>query len=697
MITRLRSFLPWLASLFLAGHALAAVSVESRVWEDLNKDGRQDPGEPGLQGATVQMWNPDFTVVAGSAVTNSSGNCQMTVPSGAQYRMRVILPFPGDRFTLSNVGADAADSDILPSSTHIGNSDIYTFAPALTVASTLDAGAISDPMRDHNIGDKVFRAPIDGTQNESAPGRSNTTVQLLNPAGAVLQSMVTDATGFYSFKAPPGTYRLRFTHPVEIPTAWKDAGSDDTLDSDIDADGYTDLFTIAAGEVRRDIDAGFVYPVQLGDFVWDDIDGDGVQDPGEPGLAGVALELWDSGFVRRFHTTTSDENGAYNFVAPGAGGYRIRAILAYPGDQFSPKDTGANNQKDSDVNPGGPNAGLTDVIDIPVNVISNVTFDIGISPDPMKDHTIGDRVFRAQLYGLQGGLSWEGVNVRLLNEAGMVLQTTVSGSRGFYSFKAPPGTYRLHFYREGFIPSRWKDYGSDDTIDNDIDENGYTDLFTLLPGQVIRSMDAGFVEKVYLGNFVWSDVNANGVQDDGEPGIPGVALELWNAEKTPRYGATVSGSDGAYNLFAPGPGDYRIFALRPLPADTFSPPLSPFATVLTDSNIIDAGSNFGFTDIITIENNVISISALDVGITLATGPRIITPFRVTGITPGATSTSLVFTGPSGGTYRIERSPDLVTWTEAVAPFVSSSATVTRSVAVPAGFRQQHFFRVRRTR
>src|SRR4051812_33965544 len=31
---------------------------------------------------------------------------------------------------------------------------------------------------------------------------------------------------------------------------------------------------------------------------------------------------------------------------------------------------------------------------------------------------------------------------------------------------------------------------------------------------------------VTIGDFVWNDVNANGVQDSGEPGIPGVTLTL---------------------------------------------------------------------------------------------------------------------------------------------------------------------------
>src|SRR5262245_52584255 len=34
-------------------------------------------------------------------------------------------------------------------------------------------------------------------------------------------------------------------------------------------------------------------PVNVGNFVWDDLDGDGTQDPGEPGLPGVTVQLWN--------------------------------------------------------------------------------------------------------------------------------------------------------------------------------------------------------------------------------------------------------------------------------------------------------------------------------------------------------------------------------------------------------------------
>ena len=35
-------------------------------------------------------------------------------------------------------------------------------------------------------------------------------------------------------------------------------------------------------------------PINIGNFVWDDLDQDGRQDAGEPGIAGVTVQLWNS-------------------------------------------------------------------------------------------------------------------------------------------------------------------------------------------------------------------------------------------------------------------------------------------------------------------------------------------------------------------------------------------------------------------
>ncbi|MBK9462533.1 MAG: carboxypeptidase regulatory-like domain-containing protein [Sphingobacteriales bacterium] len=60
----------------------------------------------------------------------------------------------------------------------------------------------------------------------------------------------------------------------------------------------------------------------IGDFVWNDTNGDGVQDPGETGIPGITVTLYDSnGDV--IATTTTDQNGNYVFDNLPAGDYTV--------------------------------------------------------------------------------------------------------------------------------------------------------------------------------------------------------------------------------------------------------------------------------------------------------------------------------------------------------------------------------------
>lgn len=46
-----------------------------------------------------------------------------------------------------------------------------------------------------------------------------------------------------------------------------------------------------------------------------------------------------------------------------------------------------------------------------------------------------------------------------------------------------------------------------------------------------------------LGDFVWHDLNGNGFQDVGEPGIPGVTIRVWNDDGDNSFDPTPGGGD----------------------------------------------------------------------------------------------------------------------------------------------------------
>ena len=93
----------------------------------------------------------------------------------------------------------------------------------------------------------------------------------------------------------------------------------------------------------------------IGDFVWEDTDKDGIQDTGEEGLAGVTVRLKNSsGQVVETTTTGSDddEKGKYLFSDVTAGTYTIE-VTAPSGYTFTQADQGGDETKDSDANAQG--------------------------------------------------------------------------------------------------------------------------------------------------------------------------------------------------------------------------------------------------------------------------------------------------------------------------------------------------------
>lgn len=75
---------------------------------------------------------------------------------------------------------------------------------------------------------------------------------------------------------------------------------------------------------------------------------------------------------------------------------------------------------------------------------------------------------------------------------------------------------------------------------------------------------------------------------------------------------TTTNNSGIYTLVAPTPGDYRIRVL--LPASAFFSPANQGLDDTKDSDINPDGINAGFTHIISIASNVISITSLDAGL-----------------------------------------------------------------------------------
>ena len=298
----------------------------------------------------------------------------------------------GFDFSMSGQGGNsAADSDADP---------LTGLTGAITVTAgqsnpDLDAGLVLVGSSFATMGSRVWLdSDQDGIQDVGEVGLADVTVTLLNSLGAVVATEVTDASGIYAFtELGAGAYQVEFQVLDNHVFTSANAGLDDGLDSDADiVTGRSAQIVLAAGDHDDTLDAGMVYQppstASIGGYVWDDQNGNGLQDDGaagddlvisdengpldEAGLPSVTVHLLNSG-GQVIGTETTDGNGAYLFAGLAAGTYGIQFGL--PADYiFTSVDTGMDDGVDSDAD---PNTGLTAQIALTTGQV-NDSLDAGM-------------------------------------------------------------------------------------------------------------------------------------------------------------------------------------------------------------------------------------------------------------------------------------------------------------------------------
>jgi hypothetical protein len=126
----------------------------------------------------------------------------------------------------------------------------------------------------------------------------------------------------------PATGDIPETNPLVIPALTTDTSTSAT---DNDAQAIIDVAT----------------PVSVGDYVWWDVNRDGLQSAGEPGIPNVTVTLHDSqGAV--LGTTTTDAKGYYSFAGLTPGQKYTVAFTPPSGAALTTQNAGTNDAIDSD-------------------------------------------------------------------------------------------------------------------------------------------------------------------------------------------------------------------------------------------------------------------------------------------------------------------------------------------------------------
>ncbi|AFZ28073.1 conserved repeat protein [Cylindrospermum stagnale PCC 7417] len=336
----------------------------------------------------------------------------------------------------------------------------------------------------------------------------------------------------------------------------------------------SDFLPVAGNDIGVIVKASGQQPILLevktsgiGDFVWEDLNANGIQDGNEAGINGATVTLLDANGNVLSSTITGDnpytaeiESGYYQFGPLLPSNYQVRFTLPTDFNAVSPYLQG-NNSLDSDAN---PNNNLTSNLLTLVGGEINKTIDAGF----YKYASLGDFVFNdSNVNGIQDAeeVGVSGVTVQLINPTdGSVIGTTTTDSNGAYTFTGlTPGEYQVQFSAPTGYSFTSVNQGTDDAQDSDANPStGLTQTVTLTSGEFNGTLDAGLVQLARLGDRVWHDINANGIQDAGEVGIAEAGVNLLNASGNV-IATTNTDADGLYSFSNLQPGDYKVQFVQP--------------------------------------------------------------------------------------------------------------------------------------
>jgi uncharacterized repeat protein (TIGR01451 family) len=485
--------------------------------------------------------------------------------------------------------------------------------------TTVDFG-FNNPAGNLSLGNQVWvdnnndgLYDADGPDNipgngDDEPGIPNVTVNLYDATGTtLLATTTTNATGNYLFAGlAPGSYVVEVVTPAGFVSSTDIATSGNPNNDVNNDDNGTIVFAAtvrsapvtltAGGEPINDgdadpdsnlsVDFGFrpqTTTLSLGNLVWEDTNNNGVVDGGEPGIAGVAVNLYndtnnngayDAGIDTFLATTNTNGVGNYLFTGLNPGNYLVVVDATSPALAGLTSSTGAANayepapDPDNDLNndDNGTTQGAL-VVARAVTLAANSEPITDGDADPNSNLSVDFGFFASPLVSV-GNLVWldlnndgnagagepgvGGVVVRLyrdtnnngLFDAGDALTgTTTTDAAGLYQFSGlQPGGYFVQItVPAGYNSTTDTANTGNPNSDTDNDDNGVgvgagaltSGLVALTVGgepagggNFNPTVDFGLVlasPPLSLGDLVWTDLNNNGIVDAGDGGAPGIA------------------------------------------------------------------------------------------------------------------------------------------------------------------------------
>ena len=432
---------------------------------------------------------------------------------------------PGEQSTFTDASGNYAFNDLGPGTytvREVQNAAWIQTTPnpgSVTVSSgaTLNGGSFGNFKLQVISGQKFEDLNGNGVKDGGDNGLSGWTIFNDRNDNGTLdsgeESTVTGADGGYTLTIGPGTVRIREV----LQTGWIQTTSNPAS------------FVGTSGTTQANVNFGNFKKFAVSGIKFDDLNGNGQLDAGEPGLPGWTIfndannnGNPDSGEA----STTTGANGSYTLEL-GPGTYRIREVLKTGWTQTLGVSDG-NGQ--SGTNLSGKNLGNFKLVSV-----SGLKFnDINGDQDPSGDS------------GLGGWTIYDDANNNGQLDSGELFTTTAAN--GTWSFtNVGPRQFRIREVQQ----SGWEQTTTNPAV------------FSTISGTNVVNLNFGNrqIQTGSISGFKFNDLNGNGVRDTGEPGIQNWTIFLDtnnNGQLDPGETSVQTTSNGSFLFDQLPAGTYRV-------------------------------------------------------------------------------------------------------------------------------------------
>ncbi len=461
-------------------------SILGIVFNDVNGNGTQEASEIGLSGVMIVL----------TGTTNSYTNYTGSL---GEY---VFLGVPAGNYLIEETDPAGYASSTL------NQRSVNLAAGSAAVANFGDQtqGTISGVAYEDTNGN--------GFQEAAEKGIAGVDITLT--IGASHLSVTTTESGEFTFSGlTPGNYAVSAAAPA----------------------AFVQVTPTLVGVVLNDgaavpVNFGFRAKGTIGGVVFEDLNGNGLFDGGEPGIVGVSIELTDSAGNRRAETTGGDGSYLFSTVLPGA--YMVTEV-----DPSGYRSTTPNSHAVSIASGGGASASFGDQR---LQTISGTVFE-DLNANGIQD-------------GGESGIS--GVVVRLLwASTGEELMRTTTTPMGTFVFaNLPAGDYVV---RQELAKGFTMVLGSAGArLAGMPGGTVYSDRSVELAKTGSAGLSFGNYLIGTISGYAYTDLNANGVKEPEERGIGGTDLALLSSDGQKTLRQIKTAGDGSFQITAIPAGDYLL-------------------------------------------------------------------------------------------------------------------------------------------